>query len=1036
MSGSGRALPGAVPAIVLALLFAACPPAAPTTAAAPLAIGTTERSIAPGERHVYWLEMGRARTLALELDQERIDLELIAGAAGAEPLAIDNPRGEHRPETLTWVARATGRVTVEVRAPEAAPRPGRYRLRAHAPRPADRRDFAAVRGYRWYRAGNAARKEGHSSRALEAFGRSLRHFRDAREEGAQAWVLTKLADLYATDVGKLDRAVAALREAVRLERRLGGGRALSSVLNSLASVAVQADPRANGYEAVELYREAREILKRQRIDDDDHLLRLLLGEASAQDAIGRTHAALELYRRASDLGRAAGRDDRACHALLGSAVVRRRGGDRTGALHDYGACRAIARGRYGELEAKALAGMGSTRLDLDHARMGLGLLLQAEAMGTLARPADVARLQHDLGRAHGRLGRLERARAAFERALESTDDPRHRLLIRIDRAYAHAQAGEHQTAVAICRRVVGDALGGGDPLAVAGAHHCLARNLAATGKRAEALRQIRTAVGRVEELRGHLAQDHLRSLFLASRHEYYELYVQLLLDRAQEAPAGGASLRWLGEAFEVAERSKARTLLDGLSRGDSGLDDEVDLATMARKRELEDEIAGLEILLLTGMGGGEGEGSAHDLDTLAVELDRRRARLDEVRGALRAGRPGWRDALALEPARLEAIRAGLLADGETQIVSYFLGEEASAVWVLGRDSMVVERLPPRRTIERLAAEAAERFAHHYRPHQAVRTESAARALTAAVLDPIVPALTGRRLVLVKEGALVRVPFAALRVGAGRDSAYLSERFEIVQSHSASTALALRRPRRWRPVSNQRIAILADPVFQPDDERLGHGLRQAPAPTGEGGARGDSRPAVDLADLPRLPATGAEARAIAGLAAGREPLLELGFAARADLLLDSGLSSFEIVHLATHGFSRPETAGLVLSRFDPYGREIDGLVREWQVYDLRLAASMVVLSACRTGRGSELTGEGVIGLSRAFLWAGASSVVVSLWEVDDEATAVLMKRFYRELLDRGTAPGEALRRAQAEVRSRAGWSAPRYWAGFVLQGDWR
>ena len=169
------------------------------------------------------------------------------------------------------------------------------------------------------------------------------------------------------------------------------------------------------------------------------------------------------------------------------------------------------------------------------------------------------------------------------------------------------------------------------------------------------------------------------------------------------------------------------------------------------------------------------------------------------------------------------------------------------------------------------------------------------------------------------------------------------------------------------------------------------------------------------------------------------LVALDFAARRELFTGGDLAPYSVVHVATHGVldsERPELSALVLSQLDAEGRSVDGHLRLLDIYNLNLGADLVVLSACRTALGRELRGEGLSSLARGFLYAGARRVLVSLWPVDDEATAVLMESFYRGLWAEGLPAAAALRAAQAQVAGQRRWSAPYYWAGFVLQGDWR
>jgi CHAT domain-containing protein len=165
----------------------------------------------------------------------------------------------------------------------------------------------------------------------------------------------------------------------------------------------------------------------------------------------------------------------------------------------------------------------------------------------------------------------------------------------------------------------------------------------------------------------------------------------------------------------------------------------------------------------------------------------------------------------------------------------------------------------------------------------------------------------------------------------------------------------------------------------------------------------------------------------------------GFDASREKLERVKLDGYAIVHFATHGIlnsKRPENSGLLLSTVSPDGRARDGFLRLSDVYQLHIPVNLVVLSACRTGLGKDVRGEGLIGLTRGFMYAGASSVVASLWKVDDEATAELMKLFYTNMLQAGMKPTEALRAAQNTIRQNPNWNSPYYWAAFTLQGDFR
>jgi CHAT domain-containing protein len=193
------------------------------------------------------------------------------------------------------------------------------------------------------------------------------------------------------------------------------------------------------------------------------------------------------------------------------------------------------------------------------------------------------------------------------------------------------------------------------------------------------------------------------------------------------------------------------------------------------------------------------------------------------------------------------------------------------------------------------------------------------------------------------------------------------------------------------------------------------------------------------EFPRLPFSRREAEAIVAAAPRGESIKALDFEASRDTATSADLSNYAIVHFATHGLlnsNHPELSGIVLSLVDQNGKSQDGFLRLHEVYNLRLPAELVVLSACQTGLGKEVRGEGIVGLTRGFMYAGAARIVASLWKVNDAATAELMKRFYQRIFAKGLRPAAALREAQVEMWKDGRWRLPYYWAPFVIQGEWR
>jgi len=316
----------------------------------------------------------------------------------------------------------------------------------------------------------------------------------------------------------------------------------------------------------------------------------------------------------------------------------------------------------------------------------------------------------------------------------------------------------------------------------------------------------------------------------------------------------------------------------------------------------------------------------------------------------------------------------------------------------------------------------------------------------------------KRLLIASDGALQVVPFAALPSpgwdpGASAPYEPLIVAHEIVNVPSASTLAFLRRDVTGRHPAPKKLAVLADPVFEREDDRIaansssGETVKQ-PAPLRPPGDRvppaaatGDVATGISRGiGLQRLPFTRKEAEAILRMAPPQSRFAALDFAANRSAATSPDLGQYQLIHFATHGIvndAHPELSGVVLSLFDKNGNPQDGFLRLNDLFNLKLNADLVVLSACETGLGKEVRGEGLIGLARGFMYAGAPRVVVSLWSINDKAASEEMRRFYEGMLgSRHLRPAAALRKAQIEMWKQETWRDPFFWAAFVLQGEWR
>jgi CHAT domain-containing protein len=441
-----------------------------------------------------------------------------------------------------------------------------------------------------------------------------------------------------------------------------------------------------------------------------------------------------------------------------------------------------------------------------------------------------------------------------------------------------------------------------------------------------------------------------------------------------------------------------------------------------------------------------------------------------------------------------------MLDENTVLLEYALGDRRSWLWAVTRDSIGGHKLPPRAEINAAARKVYELLTARQPKNDAseegrlkriaeadakLQTETA--TLSRMLLGPIAPQLRqewkDKRLAIVASGALEYLPFAVLplpetegqrdketrRQGdkeAGKQGKSplpaphspfpipLIASHEVVNLPSASALALIRREADGRQAAPKTLAALADPVFDANDPRLAAAKKKAFPKNLIAFAGSTESPSTssllppelarsvrsfDRNGFDRLVFSNDEAEFITGFAPRSSTLKATGFKASHQLAISGELSLYRIIHFATHGLinsEHPELSGLVLSLVDENGRPQDGFLRMGEIFNLRLPADLVVLSACQTALGKEIKGEGLVGLTRGFMYAGARRVVASLWQVDDQATSELMRLFYRGMLKEGLRPAAALREAQIGMSRSSRWSSPYYWAGFVIQGEWR
>lgn len=576
-------------------------------------------------------------------------------------------------------------------------------------------------------------------------------------------------------------------------------------------------------------------------------------------------------------------------------------------------------------------------------------------------------------------------------------------------------------------------------------NHALADE--ALGLHDDALSNISESLNLISEIRANVASPDFRATYFSSVRKYYDLYIDILMQLHTLQPEKG----YAAKAFSINEEGRARLLLDLLSESLPNISAGADKGLVEKERELRGLLRSqAEYQLKLSLSG-------KDSAELTEQITQLRSEYQSVLAKLKEQNPRLFSFEQFTPVDLERIQKELQGS-DTILLEYALGDEHSYLWAVTSDSSASYLLPARKEIEPAVIEFSQILTARqgsdgkggYQTNVTAADDlyfEKASKLSEMLLGPVAQKLQSRRIVVVADGALQYIPFDSLPApftattgSVGASKTFLLATNEISVLPSASTLVAIRGAQNHRDSARRIVAIIADPVFSVNDDRVTSNASipvTAQAADNQNSHQTGEQPVDDLR-LARLAHASEEADAIADVAPWGTTLMAKGFDASLETAISSEVRRSEIVHFATHSFfdsKHPELSGIVLTRFDRNGASKNGFMTLPDIYSLDLSADLVVLSACQTALGKDLKGEGLVGVAHSFMSAGAKTVVASLWNVDDRATAVLMGEFYKGMLEKGMSPSAALRAAKLKMMNDKQWHQPYYWAGFVLQGEY-
>jgi len=874
-------------------------------------------------------------------------------------------------------------------------------------------------------------KHEEMARVTEFYDQALRLWVEAGDSAGQAEVLFNLGVLHA-DAGDTTTALGYYEQALKLQREAG---APASEAFTLASVGLIDLNRGDLAHALSCFDEGLDLSRRSgNRAAEAYLLSLTAGvhlrRGELQQAIDRFSTALKLYQVQGNQAQEAsvltslgsanvylGDLDRARECYQAALETRKKSGDRASEVFPL-----LYLGWVLQLQ-------GDTEGAVTHYEQALGISRTFTFVPGLAQSLYyLGRVYIALSKAGDGVRCLEEALALNEQT--NNDLGRAQVLLELGRA-SHALGSDERASDQLTKALqLGQRLQ--NFVVEVAAQGALARLDRDRGDLPAARAAIEEALSILNSVRSKVASQRLRVSFIASRQAYYELHLDILMRLQERDPAGG----FLPAALEASERARARGLLDLLAEGRIDVRRGIAPDLKQEEDEIDSRISMLQAQMLEHLSTGSWDATKArllDQETKKANEDREKLELE-----IRARHPRYAAVRYPEPLHPAQIQA--LLDDHTALLEYAVGEERSFLFVVTRETLTSYVLP---SAAHLASEVRSLGAELEKPGRRGFGLYAglARKLYLELIAPASETLAQRpHLIVAPDGPLHFLSFEALLTKDSGDAQgfvdlpYLIKEKSVsyVPSASVLAELAQSRAREESTIPPIRFIGFADPLPAiAANTASAAGASALPSP----GSLRDGSLASALPGLGRLAQSRREVEGIAELYPPGEARLYLDREATEENVKDNDLlRNARRIHFATHGLldeKQPELSGLVLTR-TPGSRE-DGLLQVYEIFNLQLDADLVVLSACDTGLGTMVGGEGLVGVTRALLYAGAHSVVVSLWQVDDASTPGLMISFYRHL-DQGQDKAESLRQAKLEMIGQARFAHPFYWAPFVLIGE--
>jgi CHAT domain-containing protein/Tfp pilus assembly protein PilF len=878
---------------------------------------------------------------------------------------------------------------------------------------------------------------GDKQQAFTYYKQALPSLRAVADRRGEATTLNNIGLVY-SDLGEKQQALTYYNQALPLYRAVGDRGGEATTLNNIGLVYSNLGEQQ---QALKYYNQALPSLR--AVGDRS-------GEANTLNNIGGVYAdlgdkqqALTYYKQALPSLRAVGNRDGEATILNNIGAVYADLGEKQQALTYFNQVLPLRRAvgdRSGE--ANTLNNIGQVYADLGEKQQALTYFNQAlplrHAVGDRSGEATTL---NNIGLLYSELGNKQQALTYYNQALplsRAVGDRSGEATTLNNIGVVYADLGKNKQALTYYNQALPLSHAVGDRGGEVTTLNNIARIERQQDNLAVALKRIDEAIKIVEDLRTKIVSSELRTSYFATQQDIYQFKIDLLMELHKQNPSTGSDIR----ALETTDRSRARSLIELLAESKADIRGGIEPKLLARERALNGRRDALEREKQKLASSKDSNAAISDLNQ---KIDLIIKEEEELRTEIRRVSPSYAALKFPAPLTLREIQQKVL-DDDTLLLTYSLGIDRSYLWLVSKTNIQSYELPKRSIIEAQAQQFYEQ--EKTNPSTTIPNPQLGVQLSQILLQPIANKLGNKRLLIVADGALEYIPFAALPLCKDancNNPNRLVTNHEIVNAPSVSTIDIIRNSKRRSPTKT--LAVIADPVFSTDDKRyvdLARADKLSPKIKSDNLAQQQldrSANESGIMKFKRIIGTRIEANSILSLVPSDMQLHKFDFDAnRAFVTTSPELGKYRYISFATHGIlnsKRPELSGLVLSRIDREGRPQNGFLQLNDIFNLNLSADLVVLSACQTGLGKQISGEGSIGLTRGFMYAGTPRVVVSLWKVSDDGTAELMKKFYTNILQKKLTPAAALRAAQLDMSTSKGkYADPYYWAGFTLQGEWK